>query len=176
MKFEYPAVMADYLKTDHAGETGAVAIYETIIRFARDREMSLFAERHLKSEKNHLGIFEALLQKKDKSLLLFLWKTGGTMIVILSAVAGKKWIYAVVETIESMVIRHYDRQLYMLASINEDGNYTGLYQLLKKCREDEVVHRDEASGLCSGRTFMLGLWCGMVKAFSEAALFITKKI
>ena len=50
------SVLAD-LRTDHAGETGAVCIYQGILKFTRDPELQAFAQLHMATEHgmiNHL--------------------------------------------------------------------------------------------------------------------------
>jgi len=46
-------VFAD-LRTDHAGEVGAVCIYQGVLKFARDPVLRAFAEHHLTTEQKHL--------------------------------------------------------------------------------------------------------------------------
>ncbi len=47
------SVLAD-LRTDHAGETGAVFIYLGILQFTRNPALRVFAEHHLVTEQSHL--------------------------------------------------------------------------------------------------------------------------
>ena len=47
------SVLAD-LRTDHAGETGAVFIYLGILQFTRNQALRVFAEHHLATEQSHL--------------------------------------------------------------------------------------------------------------------------
>jgi len=49
----HPQVLAE-LVTDHAGEVGAVCIYQGVLRIARDPALRAFAQRHLATEQNHL--------------------------------------------------------------------------------------------------------------------------
>ena len=46
------------MRSNHAGETGAVWIYKGILTVSRDPAIRLFAEHHLATEQTHLGFFE----------------------------------------------------------------------------------------------------------------------
>ena len=43
-----------FLRSDHAGEVGAVYIYKGILRIARDPDLVNFSKRHLVTEESHL--------------------------------------------------------------------------------------------------------------------------
>lgn len=60
---QLPAEVLADLRTDHAGETGAVCIYRGVLRFARDPALRAFAQRHLATEQVHLQQMEAWLPK-----------------------------------------------------------------------------------------------------------------
>lgn len=47
-------VFAD-LRTDHAGEVGAICIYRGVLQFARDPALRAFAQHHLATEQKHLA-------------------------------------------------------------------------------------------------------------------------
>ena len=49
------------LRTDHAGETGAVFIYKGILLVSKDKEIIEFAENHLLTETKHLELIEKIL-------------------------------------------------------------------------------------------------------------------
>lgn len=55
-----PALVSD-LRTDHAGETGAVMIYRGILAVTRGPALRRFAKDHLAIEANHLAVTEPLL-------------------------------------------------------------------------------------------------------------------
>ena len=68
-----PWLISD-LRSDHAGETGAVAIYRGILAVSRDPAIVAFAQCHLTTELEHLALMNQLLPRKQRSKLLFLWK------------------------------------------------------------------------------------------------------
>ena len=62
-----------FLRSDHAGEVGAVYIYRGILRIARDPDLVNFSKRHLATEESHLEKIEAVLPKKDRSKFCLLY-------------------------------------------------------------------------------------------------------
>ena len=53
--------LAGEMRSNHAGETGAVWIYKGILALSFDAEIRSFAEHHLATEQEHLAFFEGWL-------------------------------------------------------------------------------------------------------------------
>ena len=53
-----PADMLASLRSDHAGESGAVCIYQGILAVTRDAAVRKFAPRHKAVEERHLEIMQ----------------------------------------------------------------------------------------------------------------------
>ena len=47
-------LLKGFLRSDHAGEVGAVYIYKGILKIAKDPELVNFSKRHLVTEESHL--------------------------------------------------------------------------------------------------------------------------
>ena len=47
-------LLKGFLRSDHAGEVGAVYIYKGILKIAKDPELVNFSKRHLATEESHL--------------------------------------------------------------------------------------------------------------------------
>ena len=58
------------LRSDHAGETGAIWIYQGILSTTNEDAVKEFAQHHLATELRHLEKIESFLDKKDRSVLL----------------------------------------------------------------------------------------------------------
>mgnify|MGYP006232639941 FL=1 len=67
-------LLESFLRSDHAGEVGAVFIYKGILSVAKDPELLEFSKRHLATEQAHLRKIEDVLPKNKRSRLVFLWK------------------------------------------------------------------------------------------------------
>lgn len=167
-------VMAD-LRTDHAGEVGAVFIYKGVLQFARDPVLRAFADHHLVTEQKHLLLIAGWLPKAEYSRLLPLWKLAGFLTGALPALFGSKAVYATIEAVETFVNQHYEDQIRALESKPE---LSDLRQTLLDCQADEVAHRDEAAAaLGSTRpNLVLRAWCTMVGIGSKAAVSLIRHI
>ena len=137
----YPRWLERELRSDHAGETGAVAIYRGILAVSRDASVRQFAERHLQTEARHLQLMEQLLPRKRRSRLLMLWRLAGFITGALPAFFGPRAVYVTIDAVETFVDRHYSAQIEALACRPEQQ---ALRKVLEGCRADELEHRDEA--------------------------------
>ena len=167
-------VLAD-LRTDHAGEVGAVCIYQGVSRFARDPALRAFAKHHLATEQKHLSLIAAWLPSAEHSRLLPLWRLAGFLTGALPALFGPRAVYATIEAVETFVNHHYEEQVRALASLPD---LSDMRQTLLDCQADEVAHRDEATAARGpGQAGMLlRAWCAMVGAGSKAAVALIRHI
>ncbi|MFM1989782.1 MAG: hypothetical protein RJA99_2739 [Pseudomonadota bacterium] len=175
------ALVAD-LRTDHAGETGAVWIYRGVLAVTRDAALRAFAERHGATESDHLERIASVLPAQARSRLLPLWRLAGFATGALPALAGPAAVHATIVAVETFVDRHYAAQLERIDRLDPGGADASLQRLramLDACREDEVSHRDEAAALGAnarpaGR--MIRAWTWLVGAGSEAAVGVCRRV
>ncbi len=166
--------MAD-LRTDHAGETGAVWMYQGVLSVARDAALRDFAQRHRRTEEDHLRCIEAWLPRAARSRLLPLWRMAGWLTGALPALLGPRAVYATIEAVEEFVDQHYADQI---ARLRAHPELFLLRQTLLECQADEVAHCDEAATLRGIRPAG-GLergWSWLVHAGSQAAVAICRHI
>ena len=167
-------VLAD-LRTDHAGETGAVCIYRGVLRFAKDPGLRDFAQRHLATENDHLRQIEQWLPSRQHSALLPVWRLAGWLTGALPALLGPRAVYATIEAVEQFVDHHYDAQV---RSLQAHPALQPLRQTLLACQGDEVAHRDEAAAARGLQPLGAGLraWCALVGVGSRGAGFVCRFI
>lgn len=171
------------LRSDHAGETGAVMIYRGILAVSRDSGVRHFAGHHLATEARHLARIEPLLHRRQYSLLLPLWRLAGWLTGALPAMVGPRAVYATIEAVETFVDRHYAGQIASIDRLDPTAaqpRLQALRALLEDCRIDEVAHRDEAAArLDAGRSpasLALRLWVLAVGSGSRAAVHVCRRI
>jgi ubiquinone biosynthesis monooxygenase Coq7 len=167
-------VLAD-LRTDHAGEVGAVCIYLGVLCITRDPMLRAFAQHHLSTERSHLKQIETWLTKNHFSLLLPLWRIAGFITGALPALFGSKAVYATIEAVETFVDHHYEEQVAALVSQPE---LDVLRLSLLQCQADEVKHREEAAEAYGTDQygFVLRLWCALVGSGSRGAVAVCRHI
>jgi 3-demethoxyubiquinol 3-hydroxylase len=168
-----PAFMVRDLRSDHAGETGAVWIYKGILLIARDPELKAFAKHHLVTEQKHLDLMNGILPWRQRSRLLVFWKAAGFMAGFLPALFGPRAVYATVASVEVFVDQHYQAQIEKL----QRSDYPGLLNTMVSCQADEREHRDEAQSLIQQPPgLLLKVWCALVGFGSAQAVKLAKLI
>jgi demethoxyubiquinone hydroxylase (CLK1/Coq7/Cat5 family) len=169
------------LRSDHAGETGAVFIYRGIAAVARwrgqrgDAELLAFAQRHGQAEAEHLRLVEEWLPPHRRSRLLGPWRLAGWLTGALPALAGPRAVHATIAAVETYVDRHYQQQVDHIAV---HGAPEGLLPLLLRCQADECHHRDEAAALAAAAgpvPAWLRAWCTLVGQGSAAAVVLARR-
>jgi 3-demethoxyubiquinol 3-hydroxylase len=168
------------LRSDQAGETGAVRIYDGVLAVSRDPGVRAFAHRHRATEIEHLALVDAWLPPARRSRLLPLWRLSGWLTGALPALAGPRAVYATIAAVETFVDRHYQDQIDRLRPrAAEDAEVARLVDLLERCRQDEVHHRDEAAAAApppSQRPWPLRVWAGLVGFGSAAAVVVCRRL
>lgn len=165
------------LRSDHAGETGAVYIYKGIVAVAQwrgDEELLSFARAHGATEADHLKQVEHWLPTSQRSLLLVPWRLAGWLTGALPAVFGRRAVYGTIAAVETFVDQHYQQQIDHL---KEFGGPDGLLSLLLRCQADEQHHRDESAALAGDKSnLLLRAWCWTVGCGSEAAVVLARRV
>jgi ubiquinone biosynthesis monooxygenase Coq7 len=162
------------IRSDHAGETGAVLIYRGILAASRDPAVRAFATEHMATEQRHLDLLEAMLPPRQRSVLLPVWRVAGFLTGFLPALVGSRAVYATIDAVETFVDHHYEEQIRKLPTTGPGGM---LRSTLMQCQADEVHHRDEARSLATTPAgHLLHGWAWMVGAGSKAAVSAARRI
>ncbi len=174
----YPKWLEGCLRTDHAGETGAVWIYRGILSVSKDSTVRNFAERHLETETRHLREIEGLLEPERRSRLLPVWRVAGFMTGALPALISARSVFHTIEAVETFVDSHYESQIRRLSPIeNLDQNLAAVRAILVDCRADEIDHRNEAHEIANERPGTPArLWCALVSRGSQIAVACARRI
>ena len=171
---EQPRWLQQELRSDHAGEFGAVMIYRGVLAISRDSSVRQFAEAHLCTEQKHLKLMEDIVPLAGRTRLLPVWRVMGWLTGALPALFGPRAVFSTIEAVETFVDHHYEQQIVRL---DPEGPNDALRQVLVGCQADEVSHRDEAAQLATpARGLLLRLWCAVVGAGSAAAVVAAKRI
>ena len=169
------AILAD-LRSDHAGEAGAVQIYRGILCVTRDADLRSFAEHHLATEQEHLALIGSHLSVAQHSVLLQAWCVAGWLTGALPALFGPRVVYATVAAVETFVDRHYAEQISRLDALPADRDRAALRADLERCRLDELHHRDEAIQAGAATGLAVRLWAGAAKHGSAAAVALARRL
>ena len=168
-------LLESFLRSDHAGEVGAVYIYKGILSIAKDPALVEFSKRHLETEKEHLRKIEEVLPASKRSKLVGIWKVAGYLLGFLPSLFGPRIVFATIEAVESFVEDHYEEQLKYLRAQNDPDQ--ALIDLLQSCQDDEIEHKNESAiKKRSTPGFLLNFWMRIVGWGSSSAVKVAKII
>ena len=168
-------LLESFLRSDHAGEVGAVYIYKGILSIAKDPALVEFSKRHLETEKEHLRKIEEVLPVSKRSKLVGIWKVAGYRLGFLPSLFGPRIVFATIEAVESFVEDHYEEQLKYLRAQNDPDQ--ALINLLQSCQDDEIEHKNESAiKKRSTPGFLLNFWMKIVGWGSSSAVKVAKII
>lgn len=135
------------LRVDHAGEYGAVAIYEGQLAVfgkssGHDR-IKRQLEEMASQEQAHLDAFDDILVRERirPTLMSPIWKAAGFTLGATTALLGEKAAHACTEAVETVIEEHYAHQIEALRASGD----TDLAERISAFRDDEIAHRDLAS-------------------------------
>ena len=168
-----PKNMVGWMRSNHAGETGAVWIYLGAKCIFWNRKIQAMSKEHYQTEKNHLIVMNYILNKKSKSKLLILWRILGFGLGFISALLGYRFFCVTIQSVESFVEQHYQEQIEFLykKSISFD-----LLKVLEICCNEEVEHQNDAKvqkGLNKNSVFE-NIWSNLIGLGSNYAVNISK--
>jgi ubiquinone biosynthesis monooxygenase Coq7 len=166
--------IARMLRVDHAGEFGAVRIYDgQLAVLGPGGRATAEIRRMAATEKRHLAVFEALLRERRvrPSLLQPLWSATGYALGAATALLGSRAAMACTVAVEEVIEDHYQAQAEYLAV--EDPS---LEETVRAFRADEVAHRHAALAYGAAETPGYELLTGAIKAGSRLAIWLSTRL
>jgi ubiquinone biosynthesis monooxygenase Coq7 len=166
----------EILRVDHAGELGAVRIYEgqlAVLGRARARGTADLIRRMEEQEREHKAAFDSLLAERRvrPSLLEPVWSAAGFALGAATALLGERAAMACTVAVEEVIGEHYKRQVDEIRDREPD-----LAGKLERLREQELEHR--ATGLAEGAEKAPGypVLSGLIKAGCRLAIKVAQKV
>ncbi len=131
------------IRVDHAGEYGAVRIYEGQLAVLKRRGSSKVETiQHMADqEQRHLAAFDRLVNERRvrPTALEPVWRIAGFALGAATAAMGDKAAFACTAAVEEVIDEHYAAQIAAL-----EGKDESLKATVADFRADEAAHRDEA--------------------------------
>ena len=166
--------LAEIIRVDHAGEYGAVRIYEGQLAVLGGRRTAAADEirRMAKAEARHLEEFDRLLLERRvrPTALSPIWQTAGYAIGVVTALLGERSAMACTAAVEEVIDEHYTDQLERLHGDME------LEGLVRQFRDDEIEHRDAAFAHGAKGAPGYTALTGAIKAACRVAIKLSEKI
>jgi ubiquinone biosynthesis monooxygenase Coq7 len=110
----------EFIRVDHAGERGAVKIYEgqllALNTLVKDEKLKKTIEEMKVHEKEHCEFFEKEIKKRNikPTKLLPLWDLLGVTLGFGSTLLGKKAAMLCTASVEEVIDKHYQNQIDQL--------------------------------------------------------------
>lgn len=165
--------LAEILRVDHAGEYGAVRIYEGQLAVLGDAPAGAAIRRMMEQEKEHLAAFEKLLpdNRVRPTLLAPFWHVAGFALGAGTALLGEKAAMACTAAVEEVIDEHYAAQVAELSASDPE-----LAGTLERFRRDEVGHREEALEAGAAEAPGYELLSTAIKAGSRLAIWLSTRV
>ena len=167
----------EFIRVDHAGERGAVKIYEgqllALNTFVKDDSLKKTIEEMKVHEKEHCDFFENEIKKRkiNPTKLLPLWDLLGVGLGFGSTLLGKKAAMLCTASVEEVIDEHYLSQIKQLG--DDEKN---LKKKITKFRQDELNHKDIAYEKGATKKGVYSILDLVIKTGSKIAINISEKI
>ena len=166
----------EFIRVDHAGERGAIKIYEgqllalnTIVKNSELKDMIEHMKEH---EVEHCEFFENEIKKRKikPTRFLKLWDLLGLGLGFSTTVLGKKAAMLCTASVEEVIQDHYANQISQLEEDEKE-----LKNKIVKFREDEIDHKDIAYNEGASKEGFYKILDGVIKTGSRIAIKISEK-
>ena len=170
-------ILEEIIRVDHAGERGAIKIYEgqllALKTIKQDDVLKDKIEEMKEQEREHLEYFEQEIQKRKikPTSLLPLWDIMSVALGFGTALLGKKAAMLCTASVEEVIEDHYQNQLKKLGNDEKD-----LKEKIEKFKEDEVKHKNIAYKAGAANKGLYSIMDKVIRTSSRIAITISEKI
>tara|TARA_Y100001970_G_scaffold274548_1_gene374435 strand:- start:57 stop:590 length:534 start_codon:yes stop_codon:yes gene_type:complete len=169
--------LEEFIRVDHAGERGAVKIYEgqllALKTIRKDPTLQKTIEEMQIHEKEHCDYFEKEIKKRNikPTKFLPLWDLLGVGLGFGSTILGKKAAMLCTASVEEVIDKHYQNQINQLGEDEKEFK-----EKITKFRLDELNHKDEAYKKGATKKGLYGVLDKIIKTGSKLAINISEKV
>ena len=177
MKKTDPKKLEEFIRVDHAGERGAIKIYEgqllALNTIINDEDLKRTIINMKEHEEEHCNFFEDEIKKRNirPTKLLPLWDLLGLGLGFGSTVLGKKAAMLCTASVEEVIDSHYKSQIDQIGSDEKN-----LKNNITKFRNDEIHHKDIAYSKGATKEGFYSIIDKVIKTGSKLAIKISEKI
>ena len=177
MKKTNKTKIEEFIRVDHAGERGAIKIYEgqllALNTFVKNNELKKIIEKMKEHEKEHCHFFENEIKKRNitPTKLLPLWDLLGVSLGFGSTLLGKKATMLCTASVEEVIQEHYANQIEQLETDEKK-----LKEKIIKFRNDELHHKDIAYDEGATKKGIYSILDKIIKTGSKIAINISEKV
>ena len=167
----------EFIRVDHAGERGAIKIYEgqllALNTFIKDDNLKKTIQEMKDQEKEHCNYFENEIKIRNikPTKLMPLWDLLGVGLGFGSTLLGKKAAMLCTASVEEVIDEHYEKQINQLKPDEKI-----LKEKIKKFRLDELHHKNIAYEKGATKKGLYKILDRIIKTGSKVAINISEKI
>ena len=167
----------EFIRVDHAGERGAVKIYEgqllALNTFVKDENLKKKIEEMKVHEKEHCEFFENEIKRRniEPTKFLPLWDLLGVGLGFGSTLMGKKAAMLCTASVEEVIDKHYQNQINQLKDDEKE-----LKNKIIKFRDDEIHHKNIAYEEGATKDGIYSIMDKIIKTGSKIAISISEKV
>jgi len=165
------------LGVDHAGEVGAIRIYQGQLAILKGTPAGNIIEQMNNKELEHLEKFNHLLNKHRvrPTVLSPIWDLAGYALGIGSAFLGKEAAMACTVAVENVIGEHYNDQVRTLLAQGDDVEVE-LRQTFKELRDDELEHKETAEQNEAAKAPFYNVLTTIIETGCKTAIWLSQKI
>ena len=170
-------ILEEIIRVDHAGERGAIKIYEgqllALKTIKQDDVLKDKIEEMKEQEREHLEYFEKEIQKRKikPTYLLPLWDIIGVTLGFGTALLGKKAAMLCTASVEEVIEGHYQGQLKKLGNDEME-----LKAKIEKFKDDEAGHKNMAYEAGATNKGIYSIMDKVIRVGSRIAITVSEKI
>jgi|TARA_B100000809_G_scaffold91106_1_gene89649 ubiquinone biosynthesis monooxygenase Coq7 len=167
----------EFIRVDHAGERGAIKIYEgqllALNTIVKNEELKKKIEEMQIHEREHCDYFEKEIKRRNikPTKFLPLWDLLGVGLGFGSTLIGKKAAMLCTASVEEVIDKHYQNQINQLKNDEKE-----LKSKIIKFRDDELHHKDIAYKEGATKEGFYSIMDKIIKTGSKIAIGISEKI
>ena len=169
--------LEEFIRVDHAGERGAIKIYEgqllALNTIYKDESLKKTILEMREHEKEHCEFFESEIKKREikPTKFLPLWDLLGVGLGFGTTLLGKKAAMLCTASVEEVIDKHYQDQIDQLQEDEKE-----LRKKIIKFREDEIHHKDIAYEEGASKKGIYSIMDKIIKTGSKIAIRISEKV
>tara|TARA_Y100000591_G_C21798649_1_gene680825 strand:+ start:1011 stop:1544 length:534 start_codon:yes stop_codon:yes gene_type:complete len=177
MKTTNKRTLEEIIRVDHAGERGAIKIYEgqllALNTFKKNEKLKKLIEDMKEHEREHFEYFDKEIQKRKIKPTVFLpiWDLLGVTLGFGTTILGEKAAMLCTASVEEVIDEHYKNQLDKLGDDEEN-----LKKSITKFRQDEIDHKNIAYDKGATKSGLYSVLDKIIQTTSKVAIKVSEKI
>jgi ubiquinone biosynthesis monooxygenase Coq7 len=165
------------IRVDHAGEFGALRIYEgqlAVLSRKPGAEADVDAIRRMAAqEQKHFDAFDRMVKDRAvrPTVLEPVWHTAGFALGAATALMGERAAMACTVAVEDVIDEHYAKQIARLGDAEPE-----LKQTVAEFHRDECAHREEALSHGAREAPAYGLLSAAIRFSCRLAIALSERV